>query len=142
MVCCDLVSRKSTRVLPNIPTASPWLARQRTMIKILSSVSKIIRSTTKPRSTQTGSGLHLANQTDNQETEDLTFKCAYCGRTVPTKYEQQFSIHRDGFGEGPQVPLCAECVGNEDITLGVIWAKIAHPEPLIEAIKEVTNGTV
>ena len=58
--------------------------------------------------------------------------CAYCGAGID---EVQCSIHRDGMREGPEVPLCEKCGTDPYPTLDEIWAKIANPEPLIEAIK-------
>ena len=62
-------------------------------------------------------------------------KCAYCGKPA----EGNFLVHRDGFCDGPDVPLCDECGSETEPTLVEIWAKIANPEPVIEAIKEA-NG--
>lgn len=45
-------------------------------------------------------------------------RCAYCGRVAEGKY----SVHRDGFGEGPEVPLCNRCGSGKKPTLGEIWA--------------------
>lgn len=53
---------------------------------------------------------------------DLVGKpCVYCGKTS----EGYFSIHRDGFGEGPEVPLCNQCGGFESPTPEDIWCKIS-----------------
>lgn len=62
------------------------------------------------------------------------YKCTYCGATFEAL---QYSIHRDGFGIGPEVPLCSGCVENPLILMEDIWERIAYPEPLIDAIKEV-----
>ena len=43
--------------------------------------------------------------------------CAACGRAA----EGEYSLHRDGFSEGPQVPLCNFCGGEEEPTLGLLW---------------------
>ena len=49
--------------------------------------------------------------------------CSYCGRPA----EGNFSIHRDGFGVGPEVELCDACGSEELPTCGQIWGRIAHP---------------
>lgn len=36
--------------------------------------------------------------------------------------EGKYTIHRDGFGEGPDVPLCVACAEDENITCEMIWA--------------------
>lgn len=51
--------------------------------------------------------------------------CVYCGQPAQGNY----SIHRDGFGTGPEVPLCDECGGEEYPTCGEIWEVIAEPDP-------------
>lgn len=48
--------------------------------------------------------------------------CAYCGERSQGRY----SIHRDGFSEGPEVALCDEHGGNELPTCSDIWARIAE----------------
>ena len=58
--------------------------------------------------------------------------CAYC--SVPIIGKEEYSIHRDGFGIGPEVPLCLGCAGPE-LSCEVIWDKIslrdaAHRERL------------
>ena len=52
--------------------------------------------------------------------------CAYCQQPSQGNY----SVHRDAFGEGPEVDLCDECGGNETTpTLEEIWTRISqHPE--------------
>jgi hypothetical protein len=50
-----------------------------------------------------------------------TERCAYCGRLA----EGNYAIHRDGFCEGPEVPLCDACGGHEEPTCEAIWARIA-----------------
>ena len=52
----------------------------------------------------------------------LNGRCVYCGRPA----EGNYSIHRDGFGEGPQAPLCDACGSNSTPTLGQIWARISE----------------
>lgn len=53
----------------------------------------------------------------------LRSTCVYCGITligVPPG-----GIHRDGFGVGPEVPLCQVCYG-PDLSCEEIWAKISQ----------------
>jgi hypothetical protein len=47
-------------------------------------------------------------------------KCAYCGDNFE---KLEHSIHRDGFGDGPEVPLCEECYAAH--TCEEIWQVIA-----------------
>lgn len=47
--------------------------------------------------------------------------CVYCGAEA----EGQHAIHRDGFGVGPEVPLCNACGGPGNPTCEEIWKKIA-----------------
>ena len=49
--------------------------------------------------------------------------CAYCGR----KSQGMHSIHRDGFGVGPEVPLCNACGSRETPSCAAIWDRIAKP---------------
>lgn len=49
--------------------------------------------------------------------------CAYC--KSPTPKPLKHSIHRDGFGIGPEVPLCNECGGGSIPTCEEIWKRIA-----------------
>jgi hypothetical protein len=53
------------------------------------------------------------------------FACSYCG-TVETG-EPQWCIHRDGFDDGPQVPLCSGCGENDNLSCDDIWTRIALP---------------
>lgn len=50
--------------------------------------------------------------------------CSYCKKPVPVV---EYSIHRDDFGEGPEVPLCVECAEDGTITCEMIWDRIARP---------------
>lgn len=47
--------------------------------------------------------------------------CAACGRKVS---KVKHAIHRDGFGVGPQVPLCNACGAHETPTCEQIWSRI------------------
>ena len=51
--------------------------------------------------------------------------CAYCGASAKGS---AYGIHRDGFGEGPEVPLCDTCGGDNLLTCKKIWARIAQPQ--------------
>ncbi len=48
--------------------------------------------------------------------------CAYCG--APS--EGNFSVHRDGFFKGPEVPLCDACGKDPKPTLEEIWKRISR----------------
>lgn len=50
--------------------------------------------------------------------------CTYCGKEC----EGHFSVHRDGFGMGPEIPLCDACGGSPSsvLSLETIWDKIAQ----------------
>jgi hypothetical protein len=50
--------------------------------------------------------------------------CGFCGRPA----EGNYSIHRDGFGVGPEVDLCNGCGGSPRPTTKEIWARIAGRE--------------
>jgi hypothetical protein len=51
------------------------------------------------------------------------FTCSFCQVEVEGKPE--YAIHRDGFCEGPEVPLCKACGSEETPTTGMIWKVIA-----------------
>lgn len=46
--------------------------------------------------------------------------CVYCAK----KAQGNYAIHRDGFGEGPEVPLCDNCGGSQFPSLATIWGRI------------------
>lgn len=48
-------------------------------------------------------------------------RCAACGKPA----EGNFSIHRDGFCEGPEVSLCNACGRAETPTCEELWDRIA-----------------
>lgn len=50
-------------------------------------------------------------------------QCAYCGRPAQDNY----AIHRDGFGVGPEVDLCDACGSRAFPTTAEIWHRIAQP---------------
>jgi len=53
-------------------------------------------------------------------------KCAACGAGI--KGEPGGRIHRDGFCEGPEVPLCHDCGAYETPTCPELWGMIAAQE--------------
>ena len=53
--------------------------------------------------------------------EPVMILCAYCGKPA----EGNYSVHRDGFGQGPEVELCDRCGGSKEPTLSTIWDKIS-----------------
>lgn len=55
--------------------------------------------------------------------ESVVIACAYCEKVA----EGHYSVHRDGFGVGPEVELCDACGGKREPTLSSIWTKIAQP---------------
>jgi hypothetical protein len=52
-----------------------------------------------------------------------TATCAFCGKPA----EGDFGIHRDGFGVGPELPLCTACGSEATPTCEEIWDRIAQP---------------
>lgn len=54
---------------------------------------------------------------------DKERRCAYCGEPAQGNY----SIHRDGFGIGPEVPLCNRCGGKRTPSCQDIWDRIEKP---------------
>jgi hypothetical protein len=50
--------------------------------------------------------------------------CAYCGEPA----EGEYSIHRDGFGIGPEVDLCNEHGSKPTPTCEEIWERISQVE--------------
>ena len=54
------------------------------------------------------------------------FACAYCGTYLSG--EPEYTIHRDGFGVGPEVPLCFDCYDDGGPSCLEIWERIAQPE--------------
>lgn len=58
------------------------------------------------------------------------FTCTYCGAWIG--HETKFVIHRDGYDQGPEVPLCDACGCSEGPTCAQIWARISRltaPKP-------------
>ena len=69
--------------------------------------------------------------------------CAYCGRPS----QGHFAIHRDGMGNGPELPLCNDCGGYPVPTLQDIWARIAMTDddgnewgPPVDICEEVAHA--
>ena len=54
--------------------------------------------------------------------------CAFCGKPA----EGEHTIHRDGFGVGPEVELCTACGSSPEPTCEEIWARIAQPAKVIQ----------
>lgn len=52
----------------------------------------------------------------------IDLPCAYCARPS----EGHFSIHRDGFSAGPDVPLCIACGSQPQPSCDDIWDRIAQ----------------
>ncbi len=63
-------------------------------------------------------------------------QCSFCGKAA----EGNHAIHRDGFSEGPEVPLCDACGGSENPTCEEIWDRISTliwvEKPAIAALLE------
>lgn len=51
--------------------------------------------------------------------------CAYCGGVINRR--GWGTIHRDGFGVGPEVPLCGDCGDYLEPSCEQIWERIAQP---------------
>lgn len=65
--------------------------------------------------------------------------CRYCGSVA----QGNFSIHRDGFGEGPEVGLCDDCGKGTTPTCAEIWARIAQaPGWTLELLAPVLADSV
>jgi hypothetical protein len=63
----------------------------------------------------------------------LSPPCAYC--TQPS--QGNYSIHRDGFGEGPDVPLCDSCGEGQWPTEEEIWSTVGQAENCIKCEEEI-----
>lgn len=62
-------------------------------------------------------------ETENIELDKLlNSRCSYCGLPAQGNY----SIHRDDFGVGPEVPLCDACGSGRHPTCEQIWALISE----------------
>ena len=61
--------------------------------------------------------------------------CCYCKRSA----QGNFAIHRDGLGDGPELPLCDACGSSPDPSCETIWAKLASDaETMAESIHDAT----
>lgn len=49
-------------------------------------------------------------------------ECAACGTEIVG--EVKYTIHRDDFSEGPQVPLCEPCGADDRPTCEELWEAI------------------
>lgn len=58
--------------------------------------------------------------------------CVYCDEPA----QGNFSIHRDGFGIGPEVALCDACGSTPTPTTGEIWTKIAKGPLVVRTVEE------
>lgn len=59
--------------------------------------------------------------------------CAYCGRPA----EGNYSIHRDGFCDGPEVDLCDAHGGRMTPTCPEIWDRLADRKARGHTMTEV-----
>ena len=55
--------------------------------------------------------------------------CAFCGE----EHEGNYALHRDGFGLGPELPLCDACGGYVRPSCDEIWYRIAKVGPYADA---------
>jgi hypothetical protein len=65
----------------------------------------------------------LHNMCDACYLAETSSECACCGGDAVMS---GCAIHRDGFGEGPEVPLCETCGSEETPTCEEIWQRIAE----------------
>ena len=65
-------------------------------------------------------------------------RCAACGRSS----EGHYSIHRDRFEAGPEVPLCNGCGSKPTPTCEQLWAAIAKRLPGLSLTAEPSPGKV
>ena len=68
-------------------------------------------------------------------TDSIETPCAACG----LESEREHSIHRDGFGEGPEVWLCNGCGRDKYPTCPILWAWIAERLAAGKAMVENTG---
>lgn len=66
-------------------------------------------------------------------------KCVHCEK--PIFGEPERSIHRDGIGYGPELPLCLDCGGEELPTCEQIWAKISRVPQALRDLQECYDST-
>lgn len=63
-------------------------------------------------------------------------RCAFCGRPA----EGNYSIHRDGLGMGPEVPLCDACGSHEQPCLVTIWQSIGRASECLKCEEDIRPG--
>ena len=62
--------------------------------------------------------------------------CAYCRNATQGNH----TIHRDGFGEGPEVALCDACGSQPTPTEREIWARIGQAPYCLACEDEIRSG--
>jgi hypothetical protein len=68
-------------------------------------------------------------------TKQTQVECAACGQLCAGDY----SVHRDGFCDGPEVDICRDCGAYETPTIQTVWAMIARrrgPQTIVARIGE------
>jgi len=63
-------------------------------------------------------------------------KCSFCAKPA----EGNYSIHRDGFGLGPEVPLCNACGSTPAPSEPLIWARIGQSDECLQCEEEIRSG--
>lgn len=64
----------------------------------------------------------IFNVEDDALLRSIPVPCAACGRNA----EGEHSIHRDGFDDGPEVPICNACGSGEAPTCDELWERISE----------------
>lgn len=62
--------------------------------------------------------------------------CAYCGGPAKGTY----FVHRDAFGEGPEMPLCRTCARGKKVTLADIWRRIGQSDVCLDCQDDIRPG--
>ena len=62
-------------------------------------------------------------------------KCAYCGELAGP-----YTVHRDAFAEGPEVPLCHACATGDEPSMADIWARIGRSDTCVNCQEEIRPG--
>lgn len=65
----------------------------------------------------------------------MRLTCAYCGAPSDGTY----AIDRDGFAQGPEVPLCDSCACHSDPSVETIWSRIGQAETCIMCDEEIKS---
>lgn len=68
------------------------------------------------------------------------YPCAACGDRIQD--EIAYAIHRDGFCEGPEVPLCEACGKGQRPTCTELWAAIAERQVVDIGYSLLRDGEV